>query len=278
MDSGISVISVTTPSLFTGAPGNPSQVVRVRIRRERPAGPLYVTVHGPGITTAHRRILRALIAEGRLEIVGGAYNEPSTTLTSTETTIRGAVHGLALHRGTLGAGAEPGDHLVRVLAATPAGAFEDTLTVTVTVTVPGSDPGGRQGRAAPAGLWAQALTPAGAAVTVAPGGREHVRVRVGSTGVRGPLTGLAHAVSPYGAWQLTAPAAQPLVVPEDRPAVVEFEVRPPPGTPPGSYWVVVKALCQGRIAYGPAIAVRVDGLPGAPAAPAAPGVADAPEG
>ncbi|MEU9375707.1 NEW3 domain-containing protein [Streptomyces sp. NPDC048255] len=174
-------------------------------------------------------------------------------------------------RVTPAAGAEPGDHLVPVLAATPAGAFEDALTVTV----PASDPGGSQVRAAPAGLWAQALTPADAAVTVAPGGRGLVRVRIGSTGVRGPLTGLAYAVSPYGAWQLTAPAARPLVVPEDRPAVVEFEVRPPPGTPPGSYWVVVKAVCQGRIAYGPAIAVRVDGLPGAPAAP---GVADAPEG
>ncbi|MFD8894292.1 hypothetical protein [Streptomyces sp. NPDC059566] len=243
MDSGISVTAVTTPALFTGPPGAPAQVVRVRIRRDRPVGPLYVTVHGAGLTTPHPRVLRAqrrapdstvevavrtgaaapgellsatarvatpdgrplaellfaltvaepgwtvrlvphfhydpmwwntqaaytalwdtplrlgeaergweyegvpaftliplhlqqaredpayrfvlsevdylkpywdthpadraelraLIAEGRVEIVGGAYNEPSTNLVSAGTTLRGAFHGLALHRGTLGA-------------------------------------------------------------------------------------------------------------------------------------------------------------------------------
>ncbi|WP_234382716.1 hypothetical protein [Streptomyces sp. XY332] len=35
----------------------------MRIRRERPAGPLYVTVHGPGVTTPHPRILRADTAD-----------------------------------------------------------------------------------------------------------------------------------------------------------------------------------------------------------------------
>ncbi|WP_229897659.1 NEW3 domain-containing protein [Streptomyces finlayi] len=50
----------------------------------------------------YRDELRALIAEGRLEIVGGTYNEPSTNLTSAETTVRSALHGLRLHRDTLG--------------------------------------------------------------------------------------------------------------------------------------------------------------------------------
>ncbi|MFD9412791.1 NEW3 domain-containing protein [Streptomyces sp. NPDC059989] len=145
------------------------------------------------------------------------------------------------------AGARPGEHLVRVLAVTPAGEFEDALTVTV--------PGGP----VPAGLWVEAPD---AEVTVAPGGRGRVRARIGSTGIRSALTGLAHAVSPYGAWQLTAPAALPLCVPADGPAEVEFEVRPPLGTPPGKHWVVVKAACQGRIAYGPAIAVHVAPVPG----------------
>ncbi|MFD9337346.1 hypothetical protein ACFWBF_23515 [Streptomyces sp. NPDC060028] len=31
------------------------------------------------------------------------------------------------------------------------------------------------------------------------------------------------------------------------------------GRPPGDHWMVVKAVCQGRIAYGPAIAVRITG-------------------
>ena len=40
-----------------------------------------------------RADLRRLMADGRLEIMGGAYNEPNTNLTSPETTIRNFVHG-----------------------------------------------------------------------------------------------------------------------------------------------------------------------------------------
>ncbi|WP_328301158.1 NEW3 domain-containing protein [Streptomyces sp. NBC_00435] len=144
------------------------------------------------------------------------------------------------------AGAEPGEHLVRVLATTPAGAFEDVLTVTV----PG--PGGAT--AAPAGLWVEAPE---RAVTVAPGARALVRARIGSTGIRTALTGQAYAVSPYGTWGMTAPAVLPLEVPADGEAQALFEVRPPLDAVPGEYWVVIKAVCQGRIAYGPAIAVHV---------------------
>ncbi|MFF1412248.1 NEW3 domain-containing protein [Streptomyces sp. NPDC058289] len=142
------------------------------------------------------------------------------------------------------AGAEPGEHLVRILATTPAGTFEDVLAVTV--------PGGPAGM--PAGLWVAAPEPA---VTVAPGGRALVRARIGSTGIRTPLTGQAYAVSPFGTWELTAPAVLPVEVPADGEAQAVFEVRPPLGAPAGEYWIVVKAVCQGRIAYGPAIAVHV---------------------
>src|SRR5947208_520476 len=40
-----------------------------------------------------RADLRGLVAEGRLEVMGGAYNEPNTNLTSPETTIQNFVHG-----------------------------------------------------------------------------------------------------------------------------------------------------------------------------------------
>src|SRR5579859_4734990 len=50
-----------------------------------------------------RADLRRFIAEGRIEIVGGNYNEPNTNLTSAESTIRNAVYGLAFQRGVLGA-------------------------------------------------------------------------------------------------------------------------------------------------------------------------------
>ena len=49
-----------------------------------------------------RAILRRLIAEGRLEIVGGTYNEPNTNLTSAETTARNFVYGIGFQRAVMG--------------------------------------------------------------------------------------------------------------------------------------------------------------------------------
>src|SRR5215468_5151815 len=50
-----------------------------------------------------RAELRDLIAAGRAELVGGAYNEPNTNLTSAESTIRNIVYGLGQQRDVLGA-------------------------------------------------------------------------------------------------------------------------------------------------------------------------------
>ena len=50
-----------------------------------------------------RAELRELIAAGRAELVGGAYNEPNTNLTSAESTIRNIVYGLGHQRDVLGA-------------------------------------------------------------------------------------------------------------------------------------------------------------------------------
>jgi len=50
-----------------------------------------------------RADLRRFIAEGRVEVMGGTYNEPNTNLTSPETTIRNFVHGIGFQRGVLGA-------------------------------------------------------------------------------------------------------------------------------------------------------------------------------
>ena len=46
--------------------------------------------------------LRRFLAEGRVEIVGGNYNEPNTNLTGAESTIRNAVYGLAYQRDVAG--------------------------------------------------------------------------------------------------------------------------------------------------------------------------------
>jgi alpha-mannosidase len=50
-----------------------------------------------------REVLRRLIAEGRVEIMGGAYNEPNTNLTDPETTVRNFVHGMGFQRDVFGA-------------------------------------------------------------------------------------------------------------------------------------------------------------------------------
>ncbi len=49
-----------------------------------------------------RADLRRFLAEGRVELVGGSYNEPNTNLTSAESTIRNAVYGLAYQRDVAG--------------------------------------------------------------------------------------------------------------------------------------------------------------------------------
>ncbi|MCV6975608.1 NEW3 domain-containing protein [Mycobacterium bourgelatii] len=50
-----------------------------------------------------RADLRRFFAEGRVEVMGGTYNEPNTNLTSPETTIRNLVHGIGFQRHVLGA-------------------------------------------------------------------------------------------------------------------------------------------------------------------------------
>ncbi|GAA1976302.1 NEW3 domain-containing protein [Kitasatospora viridis] len=49
-----------------------------------------------------RADLRRLLAEGRVELVGGSYNEPNTNLTGAETTIRNLVLGIGYQRAILG--------------------------------------------------------------------------------------------------------------------------------------------------------------------------------
>ena len=49
-----------------------------------------------------RADLRRFLAEGRVEMVGGNYNEPNTNLTGAESTIRNAVYGLAYQRDVAG--------------------------------------------------------------------------------------------------------------------------------------------------------------------------------
>ncbi|MET7401334.1 glycoside hydrolase [Dactylosporangium sp. NPDC005572] len=51
---------------------------------------------------ADRELIRRLLAQGRLELMGGTYNEPNTNLTGAETTIRNVVYGLGFQRDVMG--------------------------------------------------------------------------------------------------------------------------------------------------------------------------------
>ncbi|KAA0098754.1 alpha-mannosidase [Mycolicibacterium sp. P1-18] len=55
------------------------------------------------INPEDRDDLRRLIALGRVEVMGGTYNEPNTNLTSPETAIRNFVHGIGFQRDVMGA-------------------------------------------------------------------------------------------------------------------------------------------------------------------------------
>ncbi|HEX6359677.1 NEW3 domain-containing protein [Actinophytocola sp.] len=50
-----------------------------------------------------RAVLTRLIDEGRVEVMGGTYNEPNTNLTDPETTVRNFVHGIGFQRDVFGA-------------------------------------------------------------------------------------------------------------------------------------------------------------------------------
>ncbi|KUL31069.1 NEW3 domain-containing protein [Streptomyces regalis] len=53
-----------------------------------------------------RAFLRQLIRTGRVEIMGGTYNEPNTNLTGAEATVRNALYGDGFQRGIIGASPE----------------------------------------------------------------------------------------------------------------------------------------------------------------------------
>ncbi|NUR29975.1 MAG: glycoside hydrolase, partial [Catenulispora sp.] len=51
----------------------------------------------------YRGLLRELMSAGRVEVMGGTYNEPNTNLTGLETTIRNLVYGIGYQRDIMGA-------------------------------------------------------------------------------------------------------------------------------------------------------------------------------
>ena len=113
-----------------------------------------------------RADLLAFIREGRIELVGGSYNEPNTNLTCAESTIRNAVYGLAYQRDVLGG--EPADRV-------------DAGRLRLRPGLPGPDGGGRDDRVL---LGQGAVPPVGSGPHRGrqPADAVRGRVRVGGTG------------------------------------------------------------------------------------------------
>ncbi|GAA3486225.1 NEW3 domain-containing protein [Streptomyces cremeus] len=167
-------------------------------------------------------------------------------------------------------GAPGGDYVVRVTAEFQDGtAVEDSLTTTVTGDsgpAPGMGDGGSPapgaGRGGP--VPGIAVTVPEGPVRIVAGASAPLPVRLSNT-LRSALRCEAVLVSPYGGWQLAGPRSCVVDVPADGSAEARFTLRPPVTTAPGRYWVLVKAVGQGRVAYSAAVDVRVGApAPGAP--------------
>ncbi|HEU5473047.1 MAG TPA: NEW3 domain-containing protein [Actinophytocola sp.] len=144
--------------------------------------------------------------------------------------------------------AAPGAHPVRArLELTGAGLppswlqpVEDVAVLTV--------PGGT------APLLALATDPA--PVRLGPGERGRISVRVRS-GAHAPVAVEAALVCPWGTWELAGPRAVGAEVPALGEAELGFDIAPPPWTPPGRWWALIKVAGAGVVLYSPAVALEI---------------------
>ncbi|MEV4136756.1 glycoside hydrolase family 38 C-terminal domain-containing protein [Dactylosporangium sp. NPDC049742] len=97
-------------------------------------------------------------------------------------------------------------------------------------------------------------------LTLAPGARGHVRVRV-SHDLRTPLRGHAQLITPHYIWPLTGEPIRGFTVAPGSTLSVEFPVAVPVGTPPGEFWAQPKISAYGRIAYTEPVRIVVRAAP-----------------
>jgi alpha-mannosidase len=103
------------------------------------------------------------------------------------------------------------------------------------------------------------VAPLSAGITVAPGGRAELAIRLASR-VRSPIRGEAQLLSPFGSWGLAGPWAQGFTVGPGGETTARFTLMPPADARPGStWWAVVKIMYFGRLRYTESIPVSVSG-------------------
>jgi hypothetical protein len=94
------------------------------------------------------------------------------------------------------------------------------------------------------------------AIAVAPGQRASLRLSMRNC-VAGQIRGEAQIISPYDTWGFVHPWTQGFTVEPGEQTVVQFSVAPPPGTPAGAWWALVKVMYFGRMLYTESVPLDV---------------------
>jgi hypothetical protein len=120
----------------------------------------------------------------------------------------------------------------------------------VTVTVPGLRGGGVSGGAVDMRVETLALA-------VRPGRRTVLRAVLVNR-YRSPVNAVAHLVGPVDTWPLTPVPVVEKRLDADAVERLEFPVVVPADARPGSWWLLVKLMYAGRVAYTESVRLTVD--------------------
>lgn len=95
-----------------------------------------------------------------------------------------------------------------------------------------------------------------APVSVRQGQTARLQTRIAS-GAHAPIAIEASLISPWGTWELAGPRASGTEIPAGGEVDVAFDITPPPWTPPGRWWALIKIAGAGTMLYSPAVALEV---------------------
>ncbi|WP_418952579.1 NEW3 domain-containing protein [Streptomyces pyridomyceticus] len=164
------------------------------------------------------------------------------------------------------ADARPGLHFAAVRIEHDGQQIEDVVTIAVgdlpsLLPVPGDAPEdwtAAQGTKAVTGRdTGLDVSVAAETLRVAPGGRATLGLTL-TNRTRGEIRGELQLVSPWGTWEAIADPVRGFAVPAGSSVVVDFSVRAPASTDPGSSWALAKVMWFGRCQYAPTVALVVE--------------------
>lgn len=243
---------------------------------EEPAQPLYAKywLHNRGPAPLGGLPVAIHLHPTSTEINAGEQASLRLTVASdrTDGEARGFVHltlpdGWRAEPDELAFGLPPGGHLISELTiSAPPGAPAGAYPIRAGVEPAGPDlpPSWRQhvedvavltvagGESAPLLRIVRDPQP----VRVTPGERATLAVRVASA-ARTPIAVEAALISPWGTWDLAGPRGVGAEIPALGERDLGFTISPPPWTPPGRWWALIKVAGAGRLLYSPAVALEV---------------------